>query len=353
MFLFYVAFPYVIPWLASLQKRIQNLSVAIEMLFYMQLIIFFSIVDFGILYLNNFDFAYWTARSFPPSRLPVFMMGCVLALRSLYGNENDSVRIYFTCCCRNNMKRMERYKPADNTATNPQYSTPENLIAAAAADRLSAGLLLTLLIAIIICATTKVVDFVLFRCIFEPIFPLFFAQLMVDLTNAGKMNGIVNKICRSKLGQFIGKISMSLYLLHMMIFTACAGLIHLAPIVIIIIIFAFTVLIAYGVTVYIEDPCRRSIRGDGQNKIRITQRQQQPGVGTTNAGSNGVQMTTIQPNNQSDRPHHQEFSQVMYPVTIPDGFLPGMQMQVRLTNGQTRVIIVPQGATPGTVIHVA
>ena len=34
--LFYVVFPYVIPWLASLRKRIKNLSVAIELLFYMQ-----------------------------------------------------------------------------------------------------------------------------------------------------------------------------------------------------------------------------------------------------------------------------------------------------------------------------
>ena len=39
MFMFYVVFPYVIPWLASLRKRIKNLSVAIELLFYMQLII--------------------------------------------------------------------------------------------------------------------------------------------------------------------------------------------------------------------------------------------------------------------------------------------------------------------------
>jgi peptidoglycan/LPS O-acetylase OafA/YrhL len=350
MFLFYVVFPYVIPWLASLQKRIRNLSVAIEILFYMQLIIFFSIVDFGILYLNNFDFAYWTARSFPPSRLPVFMMGCVLALRSLYGNENDSVRIYFTCCCKTSMKRMKRYKPSDNIATNPESSTPENLIAAAAADRLSAALLLTLLIAIIICATTKIVQFIFFRVLFEPIFPLFFAQLMVDLTNAGRMNGIVNKICRSKFGQFIGRISMSLYILHMIIFTACAGLIFLAPIIILVLIFAFAVLIAYGVTVYIEDPCRRCIRGDTKNQLSASQQQQQQHVATNNAGLNGVQMTVVQPNHHHQQ--QQQSSNVVYPVTIPDGFLPGMQMQVQLTNGQTRIIVVPQGAVPGTVIHI-
>ena len=348
MFLFYVVFPYVIPWLASLRKRIRNLSLAIELLFYMQMVIFYSIVDFGILYLNNFDFAYWTARSFPPSRLPVFMMGCVLALRSMYGNENDSVRIYFTCCCKTSMKRMKRYKPSDNIVTNPQSSTPDNLIAAAAADRLSAAILLTLLTAIIICATT-IVEFGLFRVIFEPIFPLFFAQLMVDLTNAGKMNGVVNKICRSKVGQFIGRISMSLYLLHMMIFTACAGLIYVAPVVIVLLIFAFAVLIAYGVTVYIEDPCRHCIRQDKQNQVRVFQLQQQQHVTTTNAQLNGVQMTVLQSNQQQQQ---QQVSQLMYPVTIPDDILPGMQMQVQLPNGQTRVIVVPQGTAPGSVIHV-
>ena len=57
----------------------------------------------------------------------------------------------------------------------------------------------------------------LFRVLWEAIFPIFFAQLMVDLTNAGKTAGIVNRICRSKFGIFIGRISMALYLIHMIV----------------------------------------------------------------------------------------------------------------------------------------
>ena len=204
------------------------------------------------------------------------------------------------------MKRMKSYKPNDNAITDPQSGTPENLVAAVAADRLSVIIVLTLLIAIITCVAIEAVDFVFFRVVFEPIFPLFFAQLMVDLTNAGKTNGIMNKICRSKFGQFIGRISMSLYLLHMMTFTACAGLIHLAPLVILILIFALTVLIAYGVTLYIEDPCRRCIRGDKQAQARISDQQGQQFGPITNDRTRAVQLTVVQPNNQPRQFQNQE-----------------------------------------------
>ena len=85
MFLFYIIFPYVIPFLATLRNRVKNLSVAVDCLYYLQMIIYFALLIWGQIVSPNI--AYWTARAFPPGRTPVFMMGCVLALRSIYGNE--------------------------------------------------------------------------------------------------------------------------------------------------------------------------------------------------------------------------------------------------------------------------
>ena len=93
--------------------------------------------------------------------------------------------------------------------------------------------------------------------------PISFAILIVHLTNAGEGKGIVNKICRSKNGQFIGRISMSLYLIHMGIFGFfyAIGVIQLFPPLILPLVLLLTGVVSYGVTIWVEDPCRKKIRG--------------------------------------------------------------------------------------------
>ena len=328
MFMFYVVFPYVIPWLASLRKRIKNLSVAIELLFYMQLIIFFSIVDFGLFYLHNVQFAYWTARSYPPSRLPVFMMGCVLALRSMYGNENDSVRIYCTCCCKSNMKKMANDDNNSN-GINPVPS-PENIAAAKGADRISLCILVTVLLSVILTLAISMELNGVFRVLWEAIFPIFFAQLMVDLTNAGKTAGIVNRICRSKFGIFIGRISMALYLIHMIVVAPVLSLIWTLPFIIkliaLIITFLCGLAIAYVITVYIEDPCRRCIRQDKKNQQQFHNPQtiviqpQQVMIGNAGNGfGSGTLATPFLPTQTASVQPSQNNSSLVHPVTIPQG----------------------------------
>ena len=106
------------------------------------------------------------------------------------------------------------------------------------------------------------------RVILEPTLPIAFAELMVHLTNAGEGKGIVNKFCRSKYGQFIGRISMSLYLMHMIIFD---GFFHVfipalwetgipLRILILVLLLLLTGAISYLLLIGVEDPCRKKIR---------------------------------------------------------------------------------------------
>merc|ERR1711907_361656 len=110
------------------------------------------------------------------------------------------------------------------------------------------------------------------RVILEPTIPIAFADLIPYLTNAGEGKGIVNKFCRSKYGQFIGRISMSLYLTHMLNFS---GFFHvLVPalqitvwefgnplrILILVPLLLLTGASSYLLLKCVEDPCRKKIR---------------------------------------------------------------------------------------------
>ena len=64
------------------------------------MIIYIVLAFIGSAVLDDFQFTYWAARAYPPGRIPVFMMGCVLALRSMYGNDNDSQRLCCIKCCK-------------------------------------------------------------------------------------------------------------------------------------------------------------------------------------------------------------------------------------------------------------
>ena len=110
-----------------------------------------------------------------------------------------------------------------------------------------------------------------FRLLLEPLMPISFAILIVHLTNAGEGKGIVNNFCRSKNGQFIGRISMSLYLGHMMTFAAfhAMGVIQLFPPLILPLLLLLTGVASYGVTIWVEDPCRKKIRGFISNNDSI------------------------------------------------------------------------------------
>ena len=258
MFMFYIIFPYVIPFLATLRNRVKNLSVAVDCLYYLQMIIFFALFIWGQMVSPNI--AYWTARAFPPGRTPLFMMGCVLALRSIYGNENDSRRICCIACCRKDTEMMDNWKGIQQQ--NEEEEERKMRFSAKEADRVFFFICMIYLVAI--CFRQEYAA----RVILEPTIPIAFAGLIVHLTNAGEGKGIVNKFCRSKYGQFIGRISMSLYLIHMMIFRGFFDLLFPAlreidiplRILILVLLLLLTGALSYRVLIDVEDPCRKKIR---------------------------------------------------------------------------------------------
>ena len=261
MFVFYIIFPYVIPYLATLRNRVKNLSLAVEQLYYLQMIIYIVLAFIGSAVLDDFQFTYWAARAYPPGRIPVFMMGCVLALRSMYGNDNDSQRLCCIKCCENDKKMMDNYDGTQQQNEEEERKKMED--AAKEADRISFRICMIYFISILIHTTLLGGNSFIFRLYLEGLMPISFAILIVHLTNAGEGKGIVNKICRSKNGQFIGRISMSLYLGHMMTFGAfhTMGVIQLFPPLILPLLLLLTGVVSYGVTIWVEDPCRKKIRG--------------------------------------------------------------------------------------------
>ena len=269
MFVFYIIFPYVIPYLATLRNRVKNLSLAVEQLYYLQMIIYIVLAFIGSAVLDDFQFTYWAARAYPPGRIPVFMMGCVLALRSMYGNDNDSQRLCCIKCCKNDKKMMDNYDGTQQQ--NEEEERKKMEYAAKEADRISFRICMIYFISILIHTTLLNRNSMPFRLLLEPLMPISFAILIVHLTNAGEGKGIVNKICRSKNGQFIGRISMSLYLGHMMTFGAfhAMGVIQLFPPLILPLLLLLTGVASYGVTIWVEDPCRKKIRGFISNNDSI------------------------------------------------------------------------------------
>ena len=269
MFVFYIIFPYVIPYLATLRNRVKNLSLAVEQLYYLQMIIYIVLAFIGSEVLYDFQFTYWAARAYPPGRIPVFMMGCVLALRSMYGNDNDSQRLCCIKCCENDKKMMDNYDGTQQQ--NEEEERKKMEYAAKEADRISFRICMIYFISILIHTTLLNRNSMPFRLLLEPLMPISFAILIVHLTNAGEGKGIVNKICRSKNGQFIGRISMSLYLGHMMTFSTfhAMGVIQLFPPLILPLLLLLTGVASYGVTIWVEDPCRKKIRGFISNNDSI------------------------------------------------------------------------------------
>ena len=233
------------------------------------MIIYIVLAFIGSAVLDDFQFTYWAARAYPPGRIPVFMMGCVLALRSMYGNDNDSQRLCCIKCCENDKKMMDNYDGTQQQ--NEEEERKKMEYAAKEADRISFRICMIYFISILIHTSLLNRNSMPFRLLLEPLMPISFAILIVHLTNAGEGKGIVNKICRSKNGQFIGRISMSLYLGHMMTFGFfhAIGVIQLFPPLILPLLLLLTGVASYGVTIWVEDPCRKKIRGFISNNDSI------------------------------------------------------------------------------------
>ncbi|CAK9116538.1 unnamed protein product [Durusdinium trenchii] len=191
MAVFYIVFPYMLPWLKAVKRR----RLVIHMLFWLQAVTFLSIVSFGVFALKNFNVGYWSARAWPLSRIPVFAMGCLAAVERIHGGG------HVTC----------RFRTADAGGEARRWGWRASVLGACYVLILTAGVVLNE-VPVKSATFARLRDPVI-RSLLEALVPLLFIDLILALTHCGE-SGILARVCRSKPMEWMGDIAMSFYMVH-------------------------------------------------------------------------------------------------------------------------------------------
>merc|ERR1719471_1207909 len=85
MAFFYVMFP----WILRFVQRVKHYYSWMVWLYIFQAVSFMAISIAGT-YANNFGIGYWVARSWPPSRVTVFVMGCLAGVKRVRDNQSSA-----------------------------------------------------------------------------------------------------------------------------------------------------------------------------------------------------------------------------------------------------------------------
>ncbi|CAJ1328202.1 unnamed protein product [Effrenium voratum] len=240
MAVFYLIFPSMLPWLKAVRRR----KLTVHLLFWLQATTFMAIVCLGLFGIDNFNWAYWTARAWPLSRVPVFAMGCLAAVERLHGGGN-----FTPFCCRGDAQAGDYGRRA--TILGFSYI-----------------LLLALAVGINQVPLTDrywmSVREAMVRSSWEAFVPLLFIDLILALTHCGD-SGILARACRSKPMEWMGEIAMSFYMIHFgLLMTVLMGTkIGYAevPWWLLFSCFAGALLAGWLLTRFVEDPSRKCLRG--------------------------------------------------------------------------------------------
>ena len=226
MFVFYLTYPLVLRWLRGVSTSVER-GRKLQTLFWVQAA--WSLAQVFNLFAPVTDslYGYWSSRGFPLGRLPVFMAGCLLATERLYGGWSDQNRAtgtqelsFSTCfpgCCCGPAPSLAEIKQAawwGGNATNKFTSYLGGL-----------GLVITFSTVVNGAAPGlgSLVSFI-FRVFVEIFVMVLFCEIIVGLTICSK-TGRLYKIMTSRFLTFIGDISYSLYLVHMLSFTVFSVLV--------------------------------------------------------------------------------------------------------------------------------
>jgi len=241
MAFFYFCFPSILLWLRSVKRR----ALAMQLLFWWQGFTFMAVLLIGMYWVGNGNWAYWSARAWPLSRLPVFVMGCLAAVERMHG---DGALSCFCCnprrCCAG----------GDSVGWGRRAS-------------LSLGFYVALLV--VSSAAFKVAESMnvklLIRCGCEAFVPLLFINLIIALTRCGE-NGWAAKLCRSRALQFMGDIAMAFYMSHLTILmcfmVALSGKPQIAgSLWVCAVSMVLSLLFGWFVTKRFEQPIQRWLRG--------------------------------------------------------------------------------------------
>lgn len=195
MLFFYMAFPSIAPRLQRVQRPYMR---SLAMLMYgVQVILMPTIcAAFLPLLLTN---AFWFARSWPPFRLPVFVMGCCAAFHTLHHIKSRKESVEGKT--KNDDGRGRRYFQLSDLFFVGFLLLLAGVIFAGHLD-VESGLTLSYMQMVGLMS--------------EALFPILLFDLIVSLgvePNLG-MKGVAFRILSSRPATFLGEISMSFYMVH-------------------------------------------------------------------------------------------------------------------------------------------
>jgi len=233
MWFFYLVFPALFPVLLRIDDCFQK----IRIMYWVQLVCFIIpyFIYISIYGEEGIDNAYWVARAWPLSRLPVFVMGCLAGIERVKHKENDwchrikpTALSEFCCCFSTTFTSLLMRKEGGGENTIKEKCWERHRI-----SNMSAFLYLILLVVTILGSVLideNIGNFA--RPLGEAITPLLFLRLILSLTETtdecqqniikAKNNNndtttkrsVVESICRSKVAVFLGNISLCFYLIH-------------------------------------------------------------------------------------------------------------------------------------------
>jgi len=209
MSLFYLFFPVLLPWL----RRVTHHRAAITALYWLQLLVFLSLFGAGVFLIGQDSWGYWVARGWPLSRFSVFAMGCVMAFERSRGDGVGRSLCMGLWCGAGGRPAEERVWGRRATCACTWYLvilagwvTFVELVAPQGFATTSA---------------TQQLAFELIRGAVEALVPLLFVDLIGALTRCGDA-GLAAKLCRSPAMQRMGDISMTFYMVHILVLQAAS-----------------------------------------------------------------------------------------------------------------------------------
>jgi peptidoglycan/LPS O-acetylase OafA/YrhL len=210
---------------------------------------------------------FWFTRSFPPWRLPVFVMGC--------------------CCA---WQVVQQRKQEQSGCLQPNQNGEflgSKVVASCGCLHPSTGLLFWFLGACASCSVLVRIAFSTFgsevaigfhfatKMILEMSLPILFYDWILSLTdNDAKINSVVARVFSMPPFAFLADISMSLYLIHFFVvilvsYSANDGAYLGMPWWGICVAFPVSILLGWSMTRFVEKPLQRAVRGDAGKGVLV------------------------------------------------------------------------------------
>jgi len=271
MAFFYMCFPSLMPRLQRLNSSTSARAFAMRM-YCTQFCLCLATMLFGALVYTHqqgpgLQIGYWFTRSFPPWRLPVFIMGC--------------------CCARQVMQHSEQEQSGCSQPNTNVKFLGSKVVASCGCLHPSTGLLVWFLATCALCSVIArtafaaldseaaiAINFAI-RMILEICLPILFYDWVLSLTESdAKSKSVVARILATPPFAFLADISMTVYLIHFVVvilvsYTANDGAYLGMPWWGICVAFPVSILLGWSMTRFVEKPLQRCIRGDGGQGILV------------------------------------------------------------------------------------